>query len=57
MCQLFSKKKTYLLTWSYCSAQDLVYTDIIKARNISEMWKKHKENHPISTFMVDLKEI
>ena len=54
---LFEKKKTYLLTWAYDSINCCVYTDIIKARDPSEVWKKHKREHPIATYLIELKEI
>lgn len=54
---MFFRKRTYLLTWSYYSNQGSVYTDIIKAKNISEMWRKHKEDHPIATYMIAVEEI
>ena len=53
----FFKKKTYLLTWAYDSNARLIYTDIIKARNPSEMWRKHKQEHPLATYLIELKEI
>ena len=54
---MFFRKRTYLLTWSYYSNQGMVYTDIIKARDINDMWRKHKKEHPIATYMVDVEEI
>lgn len=57
MFWLFKKKKTYLLTWSYNSNGDTVYTDIIKARDMFEAWRKHKIEHPVATHLVELKEI
>ena len=57
MFQFFKKEKTYLLTWAYGSNDRLVYTDIIKAKNPSEMWRKHKQEHPLATYLIELKEI
>ena len=57
MFWLFNKKKTYLLTWSYDSNRYVIYTDIIKARDPSEVWKKHKREHPVATYLIELKEL
>ena len=57
MFWLFEKKKTYLLTWAYDSTDCFVYTDIIRARDPAEVWKKHKREHPIATYLIELKEI
>ena len=57
MFWFLKKKKTYLLTWSYYSTRNLIYTDIIKARDFAEVWKKHKKEHPIATYLIELKEI
>lgn len=56
MFWLFEKKKTYLLTWAYDSKGYVIYTDIIKARDPSEVWKKHKREHPGATYLIELKE-
>ena len=53
----FKKKKTYLLTWSYNSNGYIIYTDIIKARDPSGVWKKHKREHPVATYLIELKEL
>lgn len=57
MFWFFKKKKTYLLTWAYDSNARLVYTDIIKARSSSEMWRKHKQEQPLATYLIELKEL
>ena len=57
MFWLFKKKKIYLLTWAYYSDAHLVYTNIIKARDPAGAWEKHKREHPIATYLVELKEI
>ena len=57
MFRLFKRKKTYILTWAYYSTGELIYTDIIKARDAAEVWKKHKREHPISTYLIELKEL
>ena len=53
----FRKKKLYKLTWSYGSCYFEQYTDYIVARDTGEVWKKHKEEHPIATYCIELEEI
>lgn len=53
----FRKKKLYLLTWSYGSHYCEKYTDYIIARDVGEVWRKHKEDHPLATYCVKLEEI
>lgn len=57
MFWFFKKKKAYLLTWSYNSNGYIIYTDIIKAKDPSGVWKKHKREHPVATYLIELKEI
>ena len=54
---LFRKKKMYLLTWAYGANRAEWYSDYIIAYDIGDMWKKHKEDHPIPTFCVKVEEI
>ena len=56
MC-FFRKKKLYLLTWSYGSCSKEHFTDLIKAYDFHDCWKKHKKNHPIATYCIKMKEI
>ena len=57
MFWFFGKKKTYLLTWAYDSTDCFVYTDIIRARDPAEVWEKHKREHPVATYLIELKEL
>lgn len=57
MFRLFKRKKIYILTWAYYSTEEFVYTDIIKARDAAEVWKKHKWEHPVATYLIELKEL
>lgn len=53
----FRKKKLYLLTWAYGANRAEWYSDYIVAYDIGDMWKKHKTDHPISTFCIKVEEI
>ena len=52
------KKKTlYKLTWTYGSEYahySNVYTDFIRATDVADAWRKHKKDHPIATYCIEI---
>lgn len=55
--KLFKKKKTYLLTWAYDSDTNIHHTDIFKAYDMADAWKKHRKGHNLPTYLISIKEI
>ena len=53
----FKKKKLYKLTWAYGSeyAQRVeTYTEYIRATDVADAWRKHKQDHPIATYCIEI---
>ena len=52
---LFSKKKWYIITWSY-EAGYPSYTDTVKAKNAPEAWCKICKRHGFPLHLIKVKE-
>ena len=53
----FKKKILYKLTWAYGSAHTChvdTYTDFIRATDVADAWRKHKKDHPIATYCIEI---
>ena len=50
-------KKLYLITWSYGSNHTTHFTDYILAKDRHDAWCKHKEDHPLATYCIRMKEV
>lgn len=53
----FKKKTLYKLTWAYGSeyARNIdKYTDYIRATDVADAWRKHKQDHPIATYCIEI---
>lgn len=53
----FKKKTLYKLTWAYdsvCAHPSKIYTDFIRATDVANAWRKHKKDHPIATYCIEI---
>ena len=51
---LFSKKKDYIIVWSYGFGAHTV--DLIRAKNATDAWKKLKKQHYLAN-LISIKEV
>lgn len=53
---LFARKKDYIVVWSYGFGCGDRSTDLIRAKNAADAWKKLKKQHCLAT-LVSIKEV